>query len=177
MVCCRCSTPGEAYASRRHQVATAQPSTDVNPSRFLRSGSPSAHLRAMTVDWARRDRSTLPSRGRLQSRGLQPTPLFVPVKQRGPPPLQNLHLHRNYQPAMREVFAHYATLELRSSHLCDWAHCEHVNRTISREEFIKFLTNFEVCSRATHPTHITAKLACTARRVSNSRTHLQAPPG
>lgn len=45
---------------------------------------------------------------------------------------------------LRMVFAHYATLDVASTHLCDWIHVETVNRTMSRDEFIKFLMNFDV---------------------------------
>ena len=45
---------------------------------------------------------------------------------------------------LRIVFAHYATIDVTSDHVCDWLHVEHVNRTMSREEILKFLMNFEV---------------------------------
>eukprot|EP00959_Pyramimonas_sp_CCMP1952_P387535 8121529-Pyramimonas_sp.AAC.1 len=36
-------------------------------------------------------------------------------------------VHRRFGQAMRDVFAHYATIEIASTHLCDWAHCEEVS--------------------------------------------------
>jgi len=61
-----------------------------------------------------------------------------------PAPLQNLHVYVSFGKVLRMVFAHYATLDVASTHLCDWTHVETLNRTMSRDEFTKFLMNFDV---------------------------------
>ncbi|KAK3260096.1 hypothetical protein CYMTET_30932, partial [Cymbomonas tetramitiformis] len=72
------------------------------------------------------------------------TPVETPRKPERRPTLPGLAAYTRCYPALQQVFAHYATLEIAEPHHCNWEAVMRANRTMSQKEYLKFLRHFEV---------------------------------